>query len=49
MRAAAQAGTDVTMAVLVSAENANAVEAEPPRAKAAAQPVPEEPVVAAES
>ena len=26
-----QAGTDVTMAVLVSAENANAVEAEPPK------------------
>ncbi|MHB8118281.1 MAG: hypothetical protein ACYDHX_06105 [Methanothrix sp.] len=42
-------GTEVTMAVLVSAENANAVEAEPPRAEPVAQPVQEETAVAAES
>ncbi|MEI6104090.1 MAG: hypothetical protein WCP70_09090 [Methanothrix sp.] len=49
MRTAVLMGTDVTMAVLVSAENANAVEAEPPRAEAAVPPVQEEPAAAAES
>ena len=49
MRAAVLVGTSVTKVVQAMAEKASAVEAEPPRAKAAAQPVPEEPAVAAES
>jgi len=48
MRATVQVGTGVTKVVPASAENASAVEAEPPRAEAA-PPVQEGPAVAAES
>jgi hypothetical protein len=41
-------GADMTKVVPASAENASAVEAAPPRAKADAPPVPEEPATTAD-
>jgi hypothetical protein len=52
MRASVLVGADVTKVVQVSAENASAVEAAPPKVEAAVPavgPQPEEPAAAAES